>query len=430
MKILKFELVNAKAIRCWAHECPNGEPVKIAGDTGVGKTTAASALWSIMEASPDVLRHGATKGRISLTLGDGQPEIIATRRFTKKSQEVIIERADGGKVSVAEFKTMISRLAVNPHRIKDMKPTERVVTLLASAGIDMAKLDEDITTAERVRLESTRRADDNNPGAEPEKVQPIDVSALADEIQHANQHNASITAKEAELQRALDAGKAAAATIKEREERLQGLRDQIAAVEASLEQARKDREAKAKVYVSIQTELASMVRKDTSEAQAKLASANAVNAKAGAYADWNKRRIRHEELTNIRQAADEHVRNLKQEKIDKLAEAKFPLPGISVEGTDITYHGVLFDNLGESEQILVCASLAIKDILAHPIHVARIDGVESLSAKDEATLGQLFDQHGIQIISTRVARGAIEDGELTITECQPGTEPGKASEQE
>jgi hypothetical protein len=256
------------------------------------------------------------------------------------------------------------------------------------------------------------------------------VSALADEIQQATQHNASITAKEAELQRALDAGKAAAATIKEREERLQGLRDQIAAVEASLEQARKDREAKAQAYVSIQTDLKAMARKDASAAQAKLASANAVNAKAGAHADWNKRRIRHEELTNIRQAADEHVRSLRAEKDQALATAKFPLPDISMDGDDITYKGVVFEALGESEQILVCCALAIPDILAHKIHVARIDGIESMSKTDEAALAKLFDKHGIQVISVRVSRGDVEDGELVITEGQPGTEPGEASEQE
>lgn len=432
MKLLSLQAVNNKAITYWEQEFKNGESVMIAGPTGQGKTTRASLLWSIMAPGDDQLRHGAKKGYAKAVLGDGQPEIIATRTFSKANMTgtISVERVDGAPIGAKQFVGMISDLAFDPHKIARLKGVARVDKLLASAdlhGVDLKALDLEIAKAEQVRLDAFRKSELMEPGIEPAKVTPVDVSAISAEIQQANDHNAKVAAKEAELARALDAGKAAAATIKEREERVAQLRAELSAAEDALKLAINDRTLKAAAYTTIQTDLKAMIRKDTAEAQARLDGATEINRKANAWQTWKDKRAKQEEQDNIRASADEEVKSLRAKRKAALEGAGWPLPGVSIEGEDITYNGVLFDNLGESERQLVCGAIVIKDVLDHPIHVVRMDGLESMGKADRTALFQLYEKHGIQIMSTIVCEGPVPDGAITITECQPD-EAGKQDE--
>jgi len=70
MRILRFDIMNDKKVASFIHDA-NGAHVEIAGRCGVGKTTAASALWDIVNSSKDCLKHGTRKGHITLHLGEG-----------------------------------------------------------------------------------------------------------------------------------------------------------------------------------------------------------------------------------------------------------------------------------------------------------------------------------------------------------------------
>jgi len=418
MRVLRFDILNNKAISSWVHDA-NGEHVQISGGCGEGKTTAASALWSIMSKSPDCLTHGERKGHIVVHLGEDKPVLIARRDFTKKTNTVTIEKEGGGSVSVKDFRDMISTLSENPHKISEMKPTERVQTLLQAADIgdvDLGKLDEQIEAAEQVRLESKRRADDFIPGNRPEKVVAVDVSALSKELEKASEHNADYETNANELKLLQGQGTAAATAISEQEDVVTDLELRISDAKEKLKSLVVRRNDIAEAFKAQRDALAEMSKVDTSETQVKLATATEVNSKASAYEQWEERNKKYNELMQKRDCADEAVKELRDDKRDLLEGAKWPLEGLSIEDGDIMYNGSLFENLGQSEQHLVCAALAVKDILAHPLHVCRMDGVESLSKEDFKKLQDLFGENEIQVISTRVARDDVEDGELVITE--------------
>ena len=418
MHILRFDILNSKAIESFVHDA-NGEHVEIAGQTATGKTTCASALWEIANRSKDCLKHGERKGHIILHLGEGKPDLIASREFTKKTNTVKIERADGAPVSIKEFRDMISSLSENPHRIADMKPTERVKTLLAAADIgdaDLDKMDEEIAGAERIRLAAKQRADDFVPGVKPDKVEPVDVSALSTVMEEAHAHNEGIEQDKREIDEIIRSGKELAAEAEE-------WRGKIVEAEAAMQEARSRhgacvdrRDALVVDYKKRTATHALLQATDTAPVQVKLASATEINRKATAYEQWVERDKQYKELMQQRGCADETVKELREYKKDLLENAKWPLEGLSVEDGDVVYNGALFDNLGQSERHLVCAALAIKDIKAHPLKVCRMDGVESMSKEDFGKLKKLFGDEGIQIISTRVAQGETEPGELVISE--------------
>jgi len=418
MRILRFEIKNDKAITSWIHDA-NGEHVAISGQTGTGKTTAASALWEIAEKSKDCLTHGEHKGYITVHLGEGKVDLIATREFTPNSNTIKVERADGTKVSAADFKAMISVLSENPHKIAEMKPTERVKTLLGAADlgdVDLMKMDEEIAGAERVRLDAGRRAEDFVPGLEPEKAEPVDVSAISEELEANHIHNDMIDQDQREIDAIVEEGQRINVDIIQIDERrvnllkeLDGLAARVAELGTQHISLTTDYKARVAAHDGLTLE-------DNTELKAKLATATEVNEKAGAYKQWEARTKEYDDLKQQRACADETVKELREYKKELLDGAEWPLEGLSIEDGEVMYNEALFDNLGQSEQMLVCAALAIKDILAHELHCVRMDGVESMSEKDFKTLQELFGDHGVQCISTRVARGDVEDGELVITE--------------
>ena len=418
MRVLRFEIVNEKAIASWIHDA-NGKHVEIAGETGSGKTTAASCLWDVMTKSKDCLKHGTKKGYITLHLGDVKPELVATRNFTAKTNTVNIERADGSRISASDFKAMISSLSENPHRIKDMKPKERVATLLKAADlgdVSMEAIDEHIVLAEEARLTAYRKMEATQPGDEPAEVEPIDASAIGEELRKAAIANDAIDEDQREINEIIRFGKEQAGAagklrieIEELEGQLEGAKQELSIKVQSREDVGRDYTARKAAHDAMQ-------RIETGELSAKLATATQTNDKAAEHVAWAKRDVAHDEAKDAWEQTDSDVKARQVEKKSLLENAKWPLPGLSIEDGDVIYNGSLFDNLGESEQMLVCAALAVKDILAHPLRVCRMDGCESMSKEDFAKLQELFGSNDIQVISTRVSRGSIDDGELVITE--------------
>ena len=418
MRILRFEIKNDKAITSWIHDA-NGEHVAISGQTGTGKTTAASALWDIAEKSKDCLTHGEHKGHITVHLGDGKVDLIATREFTPNSNTIKVERADGTKVSAADFKAMISVLSENPHRIAEMKPLERVKTLLGAADlgdVDLMKMDEEIAGAERVRLDAGRRAEDFVPGLEPEKAELVDVSAISEELEANHIHNDAIDHDQREIGTIVEKGRLINVDIIQIDERRVNLQKEMDGLTARVAELDTQKISLIADYKARTATHDGLVPEDNTVLQEQLATATEVNEKATAHKQWKERKKQHNELLEQRECANESVKELREYKKDLLEGAKWPLEGLSIEDGEVMYNEALFDNLGQSEQMLVCAALAIKDILAHELHCVRMDGVESMSEKDFKTLQELFGDHGVQCISTRVARGDVEDGELVITE--------------
>jgi len=418
MRILRFDIQNDKAIASWIHDA-NSEHVEIAGATATGKTTAASALWDIAEKSKDCLTHGQKKGHIIVHLGEGKVDLIASREFTQSTNTIKVERADGSKVSAADFKAMLSVLSENPHKIKDMKPLERVKTLLGAADlgdVDLQKMDEEIAGAERARLDAGRDAENFVPGTEPEKAETVDVSAISEEIETARQNNDIVDQDQREIDAIVEKGQLINVDIIQIDERRVNLQKELDGLAVRVAELDTKKISLTADYKTRTAHHAELEIEDTTELSAKLATATEVNEKAGAHKQWEARKKQHNDLLNQRACADEAVKELRDHKEELLEGAVWPLEGLSIDDGEVMYNDSLFENLGESEQILVCAALSIKDILAHELHVVRLDGVESMSKVDFDKLQELFGDVGIQVISTRVCREQPDSHEIVITE--------------
>lgn len=411
MKIISIVINNNKAIECFSIN-PNGNNVEVAGTTGKGKTTAISALWSILEKGQDQLSHGAKRGSICVTLEGSGRTIVATRKMTKKTNSVILECDDGSPLTIKEFKKMISGLSVNPNDLMRKRPTDLVKSLLSafSGGEDeLDDINKKLSEATEERLMAKRAMDKLPPLSPVPKVKRECVLELSKELLSANKFNTKIDAAKNTLDGFKSCLTATERRKEELEEKMQDLRDELEDAKSSLSCL----EAKIKKGTSL---LSEKVRIDVTGITDRIKSITENNDAATLYEQWILAKKDRQHSAQEWEDLNDTVKSLQEMKKDFLDNIEWPLEGLSIEDGDILFEGSLLRNLGESKQALVCSALALKDILNHEIRVVRLDGVERMSLEDFADLQGLFNDHGIQVLSTRVARGDLDKGEIEITE--------------
>jgi hypothetical protein len=404
MKIIQIEIINNRKVKCFKVRL-DGKNMTVAGDTGTGKTTAVSAFWDILEKCQDSITHGQSKGLIRVKLSDGSKVINAVRRNTKNMSTVRITDSEGDTIKMSDFKKLISDLAVNPHKIIDMKPAEQLRTLAAAADlgdVDLAGMDAEEKTLEEERLALYRLMSSLSPGDEPEDVKAVDVSALAQELNRANESNAY----RANLQNEVESINSTRAEESK----------SIEALEAQIERIKARNEGRVKKVVELTTELDKTEEVPTAELIARIETAQETNAKANDHAGWLEKKKLHDAKVEAHAAVDGKIKEIREAKQAALDGAKWPLDGLAIEDGNILYKNCLLSNLGTSEQLLVCSALAINEIISRPVKVVRLDGVESMSREDFAALTKLFNGKGVQVLSTRVTWGGTEPEEIVIVD--------------
>ncbi len=405
MKIIELEISNTRGVKAF-HRHLNGEHMEVAGNTGTGKTTAVNALWDIIEKAPDSLTHGAKSGQVKVRVGDSQRWILAQRNATPKTSTVRIFDNNGDSITPKQFKDMLSSLAVNPHKIMDMKPKEQTEALLNAAelDIDLGAVDASIARLEEDRLEASRRVDRCSPGEEPEKVERVNSADIIAELDAANEDNAVTEQWREDLEIEKQHRDKLLAKIRDTKELLAELEEQHASCIANIDEFHRD--------------LSCRVIIDTSPIKQRRADCDDINRKAVAYELWQTRSAEHAKAKEYHTDIDRQIKAEREARDTAMERAKWPIEGLSISDGNVTYNGILMQNLGQSEQMLVCVALSLADIERHPVHVVRLDGVESMSKADFSALVAMCDERGIQVLSTRVARGDTEPQEIVIVDGQ------------
>lgn len=392
MKILQIAIENYKSISTLVLE-PNGNNVKITGATGQGKTTAISALWDIFQMVGQPIKNGEKKGKIRVTLGDGQPEIIVERRFTAKTKQLIISDPEGNnKLSAPEFKELFCNLAVNPHKIMEQGPTEQLNTLLQTVtfpqGFNLQGVENSIESLSQDASDFGRdiKRMEVDLGVRPEEAQTVDLVVLYDEKNAIAKQNADV----------LKSKNLLISTHEKVKEISESMQKWVAYI-ADLEN-----------YLLNTKEL------DILSVETKIMNSEATNIKAQTFKTWSESLEKIEQTKTFQAQKIEAVKKLKAEKATALDQANWPVKGLKTENGKILYKNVPLSQLGNSEQMLICGALAATQIKEKDLKIVRMDGIESMSKEDFAQLSDIFNREGIQVLSSRVSRGDVELGEIVI----------------
>jgi energy-coupling factor transporter ATP-binding protein EcfA2 len=439
MKIVKLQAENVKKLVA-VEIAPTGNLVQITGKNGAGKTSVLDAIWWALAGASHIqavpIRKGAKEARIRLDLG----ELKVTRTFRAKEDggattAIYVENADGARFPSPQsmLDELLGQLTFDPLAFSRMKPREQFDALRKFVpGVDF----EAIENAHRGDFQ--RRTELNGlakraraaaslivyPDTTPDV--PVDVSALAGELEEAGKHNAEIENRKArrdEAVRQIEANRALAATRHEEAMRMRQQADQIDQ-EAS-------RHSDAALQLQARLDHAEPLPDpiDTVILRGKIDGAKTVNDLVA----QKKRRAELEQEALGHEAAAEQLSNRMAErqaqKEASIAAAAIPVQGISFGEGQVLLDGQPFEQASDAQQLQ--ASVAIAMAENPKLRVIRIRDGSLLDSSAMELLAKLADERDMQVWIERVDDSGkigfvIEDGHNKATEAEAVHNPTAA----
>lgn len=372
--------------------------IQISGDNGSGKSSILNAIAAVL-AGPghvpaDMLRHGAEKGMIEITLGadDGDGVKYIARLPVKKGGlgQLSIKRSDGKALKRTPRKAMeliLNPIGISPTKFADAKPADRVAMLLATVepGFDLAghkRKKRELEQAradhgrDKTRIEGAIASLPPVPADTPdEEVSVADIMAELEEAQKANAANEKMRDTVPAWADAVTAKRNCAENT---EMEITILRDRLAEeelaakrAEAALQQAKDDCAA-----LPDDIELAPIRARveaggETNRAvQAKQTLAKHGKELAGATRCWG--------------AADKEVKDHEEHKTDVFKGIKLPFDDVAITEESIRIDGTELSALSRGERVLAGVSIA-----AQGKRAAKVILVEDGSDLDEHTMAAI-----------------------------------------
>lgn len=422
MKIISLQAENFKKLHA-VEITPDGNFVQITGRNGQGKSSTLDAIWvalaGIGVAPKEPIRKGAENARIYLDLG----EIKVTRHFKHGDKgayttSLTVESAEGARYPSPQkmLDSLMGALSFDPLAFSRMAAKEQFDTLRKFVpDVDFDAIDRAHLGDYQRRTDVNRRQKDIRASAEQITVSdippcdPIDESALVAKLKESGDHNADIERRKANRE-------AAAATIKQREQKCEEYRQQIAALEDELEDKKEILknsiaaidETKAKLAAA--PELPALI--DTAQVASDLNAARENNQK---HAEWTSDRKRRTELLA---AADKLVAesealtlSIDKRQSDKqsaIASAKLPIDGISFGDGIVMLNEIPFDQASDAEKLRTSVAIAMA---ANPkLRVVRIRDGSLLDEEGLKLVAEMADVRDCQVWIERVS----SDGNVGI----------------
>jgi DNA repair exonuclease SbcCD ATPase subunit len=409
LKIIRFQAENIKKLTA-VEISPEGNVVQITGRNGQGKTSVLDALWWVFTGAANIqsqpIRHGAETARIQVVLGAaGVVELVVERTFTEKASYLSVKTADGAKYPNPQrfMDDLLGSLTLDPLAFMRQKPAEQFNTLrgLVDLDIDPDKLDalnkaDFDTRTERnrdARAKRTQAAAIIVPDGTPDEA--VDEAALLDTITKAADENADIERRRA--------NRVNAATV------IAGNRDTVVRLRADAAKII----AQADALVVASDKLESDMKAagplpdpvDISAVRAELEAAQATNAAVAARKRWN---AVTDEAVELEAQADVLTSNMEARtkiKLDAIAAAVMPVPGLSLGDGIVTFNNVPLDQASDAEQLTV--SMSIAAAFNPKLRVLRVRDGSLLDDDAMKRMAAFADEKDLQIWVEIVGTGGV-----------------------
>lgn len=422
IKINSLEIENVKRVKAVALEPAKDGLTIIGGRNNQGKTSVLDAIaWALggdrFKPSSPKREGSATPPKLHITLSNG---LVVERRGDNSALKVI--DPNGNKAGQQLLNEFIEALALDLPRFMQQTAKEKAKTLLQIIGVG-EKLYE-LEDAEQ-RLYNQRRTigqiAETKRGAVEEALSYPDAPAEPVSASELIKQQQEILARNGENQR-----------LRARVEELQGahgrLEQEIFELHQKLEQKRADLEALTDQLKTAEKTAEQLVDESTAELEASIAAVDEINAKVRANQakslledEANEYKAKYEALTD-------EIESVRAEKMALLDGADLPLPGLSVEDSELVYNGHKWDSLSGSEQLKVATAIVRR--LNPQCGFVLMDKLEQMDTQTLAEFGAWLEAEGLQVIATRVSTGdecsvVIEDGYAIEPEAAPAFKRGE-----
>lgn len=407
IKINTLQIENIKRVKAVAlNPAENGLTV-IGGKNGQGKTSVLDAIaWALggdryRPSNPE--REGSTlPPHIKLTLSNG----LTVERSGKNSALKVVDTTGkrSGQQLLNEF---VEQLAIDLPRFLQASNREKADTLLQVIGVgdrihELEAKERDVYNRRRMIGQDADRkrkyADElpSYPAAPKELVSALDLIRQQQDILARNGENQRKRMRANQIEH--EYGKAAA--------HVSLLKSQLAAAQKQLTQLEADLEIAQKDALDLQDE-------STEEVERSLQEIEQINIQVRANCDREKAEQDAAYYAQQYQELTAELEDIRHDKYALLNSADLPLPGLSVEDSELTYNGKKWDCMSGADQLI--AATAVVRAVNPKCGFVLLDKLEQLDADTLLNFGSWLEEQGLQAIATRVSTGPecsiiIEDG--------------------
>jgi len=408
MKIVALEATNVKRLKA-VHIEPDGSLVVIGGKNGAGKTSVldsiAYALGGKALCPSKPIRDGEEKACARVDLG----EFVVERTWTEKDSYLRVTSGNGfsAKSPQTVLDGLVGRLSFDPLAFTAMTPRDQVEALKELVGLDFADLDAERDQVYHDRTEigrDVKRLEGQLAGMPvvedaPEKL--VSVAELMEKLKTAQAHNA----RYAEAGRVLEDRRHSLELAERKVKELEGLLKQA---RATLSRAQKD-------VAEGEEALKSIMAIDTAPWEEQIADADELNAKHRAAQERTSVEREHMAAHLAYDDLTAKIAELDNQKRHALAEAAFPVEGLSFDEDRVLLNGIPFDQASSAEQLRVSVAMGLA---ANPeLRVLLIRDGSLLDDDNLALVAKMAEEAEAQVWLERVSDGPevsvlIEDGEV------------------
>lgn len=407
IKINTLQIENIKRVKAVAlNPAENGLTV-IGGKNGQGKTSVLDAIaWALggdryRPSNPE--REGSTlPPHIKLTLSNG----LTVERSGKNSALKVVDTTGkrSGQQLLNEF---VEQLAIDLPRFLQASNREKADTLLQVIGVgdrihELEAKERDVYNRRRMIGQDADRkrkyADELPfyPAAPKELVSALDLIRQQQDILARNGENQRKRMRANQIEH--EYGKAAAYVSL--------LKSQLAAAQKQLTQLEADLEIAQKDALDLQDE-------STEEVERSLQEIEQINIQVRANCDREKAEQDAAYYAQQYQELTAELEDIRHDKYALLNSAELPLPGLSVEDSELTYNGKKWDCMSGADQLI--AATAVVRAVNPKCGFVLLDKLEQLDADTLLSFSSWLEEQGLQAIATRVSTGPecsiiIEDG--------------------
>ncbi len=407
IKINTLQIENIKRVKAVAlNPAENGLTV-IGGKNGQGKTSVLDAIaWALggdryRPSNPE--REGSTlPPHIKLTLSNG----LTVERSGKNSALKVVDTTGkrSGQQLLNEF---VEQLAIDLPRFLQASNREKADTLLQVIGVgdrihELEAKERDVYNRRRMIGQDADRkrkyADELPfyPAAPKELVSALDLIRQQQDILARNGENQRKRMRANQIEH--EYGKAAA--------HVSLLKSQLAAAQKQLTQLEADLEIAQKDALDLQDE-------STEEVERSLQEIEQINIQVRANCDREKAEQDAAYYAQQYQELTAELEDIRHDKYALFNSAELPLPGLSVEDSELTYNGKKWDCMSGAEQLI--AATAVVRAVNPKCGFVLLDKLEQLDTDTLLNFGSWLEEQGLQAIATRVSTGPecsiiIEDG--------------------
>lgn len=412
MKVIELKSENFK--RLTATVQLDGKSVTVTGKNGSGKSTFIDAVWLALtgEMAPkQPIKEGEEKASIELTVrSDDGAEFIVEKRFTKAGSSLAVRTKDGAKYPSPQkfLDEKIGNISFDPFEFLDLKPLEQKRWLMSYLGIDLTSIENRKQTLLNeknalVKEYVAKEQEIKNLPVVPEGLEYIDPSTVLQEMKEAQ----SLKDLRIEAERGLEGVKSDArkcsgyltqtrARIEDLEKQLQQelerqeiLSNEMKAIDKAIKTAE---EAFNKIAIPEEVDFAS-----------KLSQINANNILFDNKAKKDQALTQLSEIKAQGDAKNNEIKKVEQERLDAIASANIPVPGLSFGEEGLTFEGLPFQKEQLSTAKLIEIGVRIQMSLNPKLRIMKVKDGSLLDSDALDVIRAITNQHDFQLFVEKVS---------------------------